>query len=53
MLHQSYIGQTLICEWMASQVLMFKVICKVKMTEKYPKMAKNNYVPIELDKCWW
>ena len=37
MLHQSDIGQRLICEWMTSRVLMFKVICKVKMTEKYPK----------------
>ena len=37
MLHQSEIGQRLICEWMTSRVLMFKVICKVKMTEKYPK----------------
>ena len=37
MLHQSDIGQRLICEWMTSWVLMFKVICKVKMTEKYPK----------------
>ena len=53
MLHQSDIGQRLICEWMTSQVLMFKVICKVKMTEKYPKMPQNDYFPTELDKCWW
>ena len=53
MLHQSGIGQRLICEWMTARVLMFKVICKVKMTEKYPQMPQNDYFPTELDKCWW
>ena len=38
---------------MTSRVLMFKVICKVKMTEKYPQMLKNDYFPTELNKCWW
>ena len=41
MLHQSDIGQRLICEWMTFRVLKFKVICKVKMTEKYPQMPKT------------
>ena len=52
MLHQSDIEQRLICEWMTFRVLMFKVICKDKMTEKYSEMPQNDYFSTELDKCW-